>query len=94
MKIIFIERTCYLCPSQWEGILSDGQNIYIRYRWGIFTVGIGNNLSTAFGNYYYSRDIGGCYDGYMSNRDMFKILKKIPIRVSFLVWLLFHLPRF
>jgi hypothetical protein len=27
-----LERTCFACPSQWEGFTSDGRGVYIRYR--------------------------------------------------------------
>jgi len=37
-KVIEIERTCFACPSQWEGKLDDGREIYIRYRNGNFSV--------------------------------------------------------
>lgn len=33
-----LERTCFACPSQWEGSLSDGRMFYIRYRHGTFAL--------------------------------------------------------
>lgn len=33
-----VYRTCTACPAQWEGILEDGQAIYVRYRWGFLSV--------------------------------------------------------
>lgn len=29
-----LDETCSACPSQWEGTLSNGHGVYIRYRWG------------------------------------------------------------
>lgn len=33
-----LEQTCTSCPSQWEATLDDGRMLYIRYRFGTFTV--------------------------------------------------------
>ena len=44
-----IERTCIACPSQWEAETDDGRVVYIRYRFGKLTVGIGATLSDAVG---------------------------------------------
>ena len=34
-------RTCSSCPSQWEGQTRDGRFVYVRYRWGTLSIGIG-----------------------------------------------------
>jgi hypothetical protein len=44
LESLFIKelaRTCYACPSQWEGRLADDRPLYIRYRWGQLSVHIG-----------------------------------------------------
>lgn len=38
VKIIKLVKTCEACPAQWGGRDSEGNPIYIRYRWGILTV--------------------------------------------------------
>jgi len=38
-----IEHTCWACPSQWEGTLTDGRMFYIRYRWGHLTFYVSEN---------------------------------------------------
>ena len=35
-------KTCGACPTQWEGETSDGDDVYIRYRWGYLSVRINN----------------------------------------------------
>ncbi len=35
-----IKITCHYCPTQWEGTLTDGRMIYIRYRHDYLTVSI------------------------------------------------------
>ncbi len=42
-----IMKTCDVCPSQWEGITTDNRQIYIRYRWDVFSVNLGkkNDMS-------------------------------------------------
>lgn len=39
--------TCSACPSQWEGKADDGRVIYVRFRHGEFTAGIGKTLDDA-----------------------------------------------
>lgn len=58
-----IWRTCYACPSQWSGVLENGGEIYIRYRWGYLTCDID-------GEPIYGEQHGDGYDGLMSNGDM------------------------
>lgn len=41
IKVVEIRRTCFACPSQWEGWTEDGRPVYIRYRWGRLSVCIG-----------------------------------------------------
>lgn len=37
-RIISLKQTCDIFPSQWEGVLENGQQIYCRYRTGEFSV--------------------------------------------------------
>jgi len=67
-KVNKIIRTCSACPSQWEGTLSDGRMIYIRYRWGFLTVSVSdgptNSIDDAVKGYkIYSEQIGDPLDG-------------------------------
>jgi hypothetical protein len=41
MEIKHITQTCNACPSQWEGRSTDNRPVYIRYRWGWLTIGVG-----------------------------------------------------
>ena len=34
MKIVKLERTCFACPEQWEGVTEDGSTVYARERHG------------------------------------------------------------
>ncbi len=34
-------RTCNGCPTQWKGETGDGRYVYVRYRWGTLSIGIG-----------------------------------------------------
>lgn len=76
-----IKRTCYACPSQWEGKLSDGRMFYIRYRGGRFEVrtsdGPTDNLQDAVigKTIFLNPVLGGPFDGYMSNEIMLKIIQ-------------------
>ena len=41
-KISKITQTCYACSSQWEGLTEEGDDIYIRYRYGCLRLDINN----------------------------------------------------
>ena len=58
--------TCFACPSQWEGITDDDQEVYIRYRWGHLSVRVS-------GTKIFSRQIGNEYDGVLDTTDMLAI---------------------
>lgn len=38
IKIKSLTQTCEACPSQWQGKTHDGQDLYIRFRWGYLSV--------------------------------------------------------
>lgn len=75
-KLTSLTRTCFACPSQWEGELEDGSKVYIRYRWGRLGMGIGETLDHAIqGNdAHYSIQLGDDYDGWLSTEEMLRIL--------------------
>ena len=56
MKLRTLEKTCEACPAQWEGQLEDGRYVYVRYRWGVLRVGMGDTKDQAIG------DRGSCTD--------------------------------
>ncbi len=58
-----LNRTCFACPSKWEGCTEDGQHVYIRYRWGFLSASVGNDQ-------IYGASHGDSLDGDMSNEDM------------------------
>jgi hypothetical protein len=46
VKVIEIKRTCLACPAQWEG-QGEAGCVYIRFRWGHLTVGVGPTIKDA-----------------------------------------------
>lgn len=83
MKIKFLKRTCIACPSQWEGKLSDGREIYIRFRWGRFTVNIGKNLIEAIENRpLIEETTDNEWEGFLSNKHMIDKLHNHGIAFS------------
>jgi hypothetical protein len=76
MKILNMYRTCTACPSQWEGKLDNGNYIYIRYRWGNLFIGEGKTLDEAIGAIIIRETIGESLDGFLSNEELLKELKK------------------
>jgi hypothetical protein len=65
MLITKLEMTCSGCPTQYEGLNSDNQCVYIRYRWGILTLGVGDDLSEAVNNTIFHKDFNDEWDGWM-----------------------------
>jgi hypothetical protein len=49
-KVVALKKTSVACPSQWEGDLEDGRAIYIRYRHGHLSVGVGDDIDEAVSN--------------------------------------------
>jgi hypothetical protein len=46
VKVTEIRRTCFACPSQWEGKTESGY-VYIRFRWGTLSVRTGPTIDDA-----------------------------------------------
>ena len=63
IRVIQMERTCFACPSQWEGRTADGRRVYIRYRYGRLNAEVGSE--EVFGY-----RVGGALDGTMSDEAM------------------------
>lgn len=64
-----LECTCSACPTQYEGTLKTGENIYFRYRWGGGSVEIN-------GQCYYSFDTNDALNGVMESEEVFAHLIK------------------
>lgn len=70
-----LTETCRSCPSQWEGMTEDGRAVYVRYRWGYLSVGVGRTLREAVDascsdDEWFGVEIGGGYSGDISEDDM------------------------
>ena len=76
VKKIEVKRTCDFCPSQWEGTTDNGKTAYLRYRWGKLWLGIGKNLNEAIKNQTLLYDSEDSWDGYLTDEEMIKIVKK------------------
>jgi len=59
IKRASFEQTSPACPSQWEGETAEGEDLYVRYRYGNLRVDIGGE--TAF-----SDSVGDGLDGTIS----------------------------
>lgn len=35
IQLARVVRTCTACPSQWDAWTTDGQYLYLRYRWSV-----------------------------------------------------------
>ena len=69
--VVALEKTCPACPAQWEGELDDGRSLYARYRGGVLSVGVGDDIEGAVRNSwseeaFYFEHVGDCLDGFMN----------------------------
>ena len=69
-------------PSQWEGWTSDNRQIYIRYRWGILSINIGEvgdkaEMAAVDGEEIFTCNVGGQYDGLMNYATLKELTKDI-----------------
>jgi hypothetical protein len=46
-KVVALRQTSVACPSQWEGTPEDGRAVYVRYRYGWLSVGVGDDVDQA-----------------------------------------------
>ena len=70
VKIAEITQTCLACPSQWEGTTEEGEEIYVRYRWG--TLRIDLNHRTVF-----QQELGDGLDGVIEWEDVVEVLEEL-----------------
>jgi hypothetical protein len=72
--VVELRETCSACPSQWEGRAEDGRWIYIRYRFGLLRVGVGDCLADAVAGAMLDKGVvvewGGPHDGTMDEETM------------------------
>jgi hypothetical protein len=81
-KVVKITNTCEGCPSQWEGTLSDGRMIYVRYRWGFLSVRVSDqptqHVSDAVGgNVIFEEPYGDDLSGVMSFTELVQLTDHI-----------------
>ena len=43
--IVSKTQTCSACPSQWEGVLTDGRMFYVRFRHGYLSIRVSNSIT-------------------------------------------------
>lgn len=72
LAITELVQTCGACPSQWEGTLDDGRVVYIRYRFGRLSWGVGATLDDAAeASFTQERHLGrGDLDGWLSELEL------------------------
>jgi hypothetical protein len=80
-KIIKLTCTCLVSPSQWEAELDNGEYLYVRYRWGGLSYGIGKDIDEAVTNSIGSSIKLGDdeYDGIMSEEQMLLVMEQLGI---------------
>jgi len=67
LLITELTHTCLACPSQWEGRLSDGRPLYIRYRWGYLKISV-----DVKGEVLFAQKIPGASEGFLELSDVLR----------------------
>lgn len=71
-------RTCSISPSQWEGYLSDGRGIYVRYRYGRGTVEIGKTIHDAvMGQLIFEWGDGSTMNGVCTDEELREVTRGV-----------------
>jgi hypothetical protein len=70
VEIADITCTCFACPSQWEGTTVDGEEIYIRYRWGSLRIDLDHET-------VFQQQLGDGLDGLIEWEDVEDILEEL-----------------
>lgn len=74
-----LERTCYACPSQWEGTTMENEPVYVRYRWGHLTVQIGSpgEIGAYSSPVVFQRNYGDELDGVLNEQELEELTKDL-----------------
>lgn len=81
-----LECTCTSFPSQWEGHDDEGRYVYVRYRFGRLTVERAQNALLAGSELLVTAQVGGRYDGEMSEATMREIVGRIAAQTRAVAW--------
>jgi hypothetical protein len=73
IKVTEIRRTCFACPSQWEGTADCG-SVYVRFRHGHLDVRLSPTFENApAGDTIFEWDDGGDLGGFMEYDELKRI---------------------
>lgn len=79
-----VRKTCYACPTQWEGHTDDGRYVYFRYRSGYMSIDVAADKSSCNfgtgGTTTYAADFAkdrGSWDGHMDDEEVMLHLKAV-----------------
>lgn len=77
-KLRDLDKFTFACPCQWWARTEDGQDVYIRYRFGELSWGIGADRDEAITNSGdHGREVGSDLDGVMETDEMLKHLSDV-----------------
>lgn len=71
-----VELTCQACPSQWEGTLADGRHVYVRFRFGVLSVGLGATVEEARCDETFREMISDGLDGFIRWEGVLEAVEK------------------
>lgn len=72
ITITSLERDCIACPTAWIGKTEEGEELYIRYRWGDLSIRYRDDSPSES----YKISLGGAFDGHISVYELMRILSE------------------
>ena len=58
-----LRQTSFSCPSEWVGVTTEGQEVYVRYRWGILRIDLDDNV-------FFQAEVGDPFDGVLTYAEL------------------------
>ena len=78
IRISRVIQTCERNPSQWEGSTEDGDYLYVRYRWGCLSIGMGKTKEEAVRNSNIMHEqLGASRDGDLKYAKLREVTKEL-----------------
>ena len=77
-----VTQTCCACPNTYSGITTEGDTIFVRYRWGHLSIrfqaaGVDDASDGSTGNSIFELDHGEQFDGFLDYHELRRATREI-----------------
>jgi hypothetical protein len=67
-RVVALSPPCGACPTEWFGATAAGEAFFVRYRYGVLSVTVGDGTPVA--RLIYNAQVGSALDGVLGTHDM------------------------